>query len=53
MFDRVRGLITSRDLLRKEVNVNAVVDHEGRLLVGGAVGVKDGCGFIFSALTYS
>lgn len=39
---RVCGLITSSDLLRKELNNSAVFDVEGRLLVGAAVGVKDG-----------
>lgn len=37
---RLRGLITSRDLLSLEQFPNASKDEKGRLLVGAAVGVK-------------
>ena len=36
------GLITSKDFLKLKVGQNAAKDKYGRLLVGAAVGVKDG-----------
>jgi len=39
---KLRGLITSRDLLSLEQYPNASKDQKGRLLVGAAVGVKSG-----------
>jgi len=39
---RLKGLITSRDLLSLEQHPNASKDQKGRLLVGAAVGVKSG-----------
>ena len=39
---RLRGLITSRDMLSLEQYPNASKDTKGKLLVGAAVGVKSG-----------
>jgi IMP dehydrogenase len=39
---RLRGLITSRDLLNLEQHPDASKDRKGRLMVGAAVGVKSG-----------
>jgi IMP dehydrogenase len=39
---RLRGLITSRDILNLEQHPNASKDQKGRLMVGAAVGVKSG-----------
>jgi IMP dehydrogenase len=39
---RLRGLITSRDILNLEQHPNASKDQKGRLMVGAAVGVKFG-----------
>ncbi len=38
---RVRGLITTQDIMKLEYWPNACRDHKGRLKVGAAVGVKD------------
>ncbi|MCS6768010.1 MAG: IMP dehydrogenase [Candidatus Nitrosocaldus sp.] len=38
--NRVRGLITAKDILRREQYPLAAKDRKGRLLVGAAVGVK-------------
>jgi IMP dehydrogenase len=37
---RLRGLITSRDLLNREQYPNTSKDEKGRLMVGAAIGVK-------------
>ena len=37
----VKGLITSKDILKKSLNPYASKDKKGRLLVGAAIGVKD------------
>ncbi len=39
---KVRGLITSKDILSLEQHPNASKDAKGRLMVGAAVGVKPG-----------
>jgi len=39
---RLRGLITTRDLLSLEQYPNASKDRKGRLMVGAAIGVKSG-----------
>lgn len=39
---RVQGLITLKDILKKTQNPNSSKDRRGRLLVGAAVGAKDG-----------
>ncbi len=39
---KLRGLITSRDILSLEQHPNASKDEKGRLMVGAAVGVKSG-----------
>jgi IMP dehydrogenase len=39
---KLRGLITSRDILSLEKHPNASKDVKGRLLVGAAIGVKPG-----------
>lgn len=39
---KLRGLITSRDMLSLEQYPNASKDSKGRLLVGAAIGVKSG-----------
>ncbi len=38
---KLKGLITSRDILSKRRYPNANKDKDGRLIVGGAAGVKD------------
>ena len=38
---KVHGLITTKDISKKEKYPNASKDIKGRLLVGGAIGVKD------------
>jgi len=40
---KLRGLITSRDILNLEQHPNASKDEKGRLMVGAAIGVKSGC----------
>ena len=37
---KLRGLITVKDILKKEDHPNAAVDKHGRLLVGAAVGIE-------------
>ncbi len=39
--DRLRGLITIKDIIKKEMYPNAAKDNLGRLLVGAALGVTD------------
>jgi IMP dehydrogenase len=39
---KLRGLITSRDILNLEQHPNASKDEKGRLMVGAAIGVKSG-----------
>jgi IMP dehydrogenase len=39
---KLRGLITSRDIISLEQHPNASKDQKGRLMVGAAVGVKSG-----------
>ena len=39
---KLAGLITFRDIEKRQMNVNAAKDAEGRLLVAAAVGVFDG-----------
>lgn len=38
--NRLRGLITARDVLNKTMNPKALKDKKGRLMVGAAVGVR-------------
>lgn len=40
--DRLRGLITSVDLVKREAYPNASRDSRGRLLVAAAIGVREG-----------
>src|SRR3989344_122164 len=39
---KLKGLITAKDLIKREKHSSAAKDEKGRLLVGAAIGVKEG-----------